>query len=328
MMLQLCKWLPFFLILALWCPECLCQSPPFGIEDSKLPGFDGLRNAIKFVEQNAPVKKQGYLSWKYRQLLRGEILATPIAQGNDNLDILSVWENNEPVITLISANSDFYYDRIQLDSVVSLGWNVQILFSEDSIPRVSQLFLGSKDANYEIFRNETGYLYFKSQFNDSLFAYVGLSSSGNPDGDLYVWNSVVEDYVYYFPFKHSIGDIEQVFVKDGDDWLELVFSLSDRRIEAIARHDSVPYNMKEILIRDDRISPSVSLLEFRSEGNVFSKVDATDLFTGHEALDRIRRDVVGFIDHIARSHLQITREFDFVTILEMKPMEVLKLSNH
>jgi hypothetical protein len=244
------------------------------------------------------------------------------------LDILSVWENNEPVITFLATHSNSFYDRIHLDSLVTLGWDMQITFSDDSLPNVQQIVTSHNESIYEITRQKTGGLYFKTQLNDSLFASVNLSATGNPEGDVYIWNTAIEDFVYYFPFEYTINDVEQIFIKNEEDWLELVFSLMDGELEAVARHDSIPYNMKEIIIIDDKTSSVGSKIEFHSSGNIFSKVDVKNMVNELEGIDRIRDQISVIIEEITRSHLEISREFDLVNLFKMKPIEILKLSSY
>jgi hypothetical protein len=180
----------------------------------------------------------------------------------------------------------------------------------------------------EVLRDEKGKLYFTIQLNDSLVGHVELNSMGRLQGDMYVWNVNRQVYTYYFPYEYSIGDIEQVFVRDGDDWIELVFSLAEGEVVAIARHDSIPYNMKKIVIRDNLDTSTSIQLEFSSEGNVLSKVEAQNLFEDKKEIVQIRENVGDFVEHISRSHLQVSREFDIVQIFTLNPIEVLKLSNY
>jgi hypothetical protein len=92
----------------------LSQSPVLGFDESSFPGGDEFKNAIIFAESNMPIKNSGYLQWDYPALKRGQILATPINEGNDKLDILSVWVDDEPIISVLAADSDSHYDRIQM----------------------------------------------------------------------------------------------------------------------------------------------------------------------------------------------------------------------
>lgn len=307
--------------------NCFCQNYSSSDRVDNFSGFEELNEFFDYLEKNSPKKKSGYLEWSYPKFNRGKLLATPLEEDKDKLEILSAWNKDEPVLTFVASSSDTFYDRIRMDPSLTNGWEVRLFYSNDSLSSIERIKICKDNSCYEIYKSPSRDFFLKIPLNESYIGFVEIDSTFKILKEVYIWDKSKEEYKLYFPFVYTIGDLEQVFVNQGDYWFEIIFSLFDAEIEAIAKHEGLPGNMKEILINGENNSSSSFFIELDSSGNKLSRVDANEYLNENKEVGKIHTLIGEFIKEISKSYLLVSTYFDIDLMFDLPPKEIINFSD-